>query len=121
MEKKIIDILKKDNMYIKHLLDLLNNYMEVSVEELTNCLYKLIKEKKIYKDAKNKFGLVKEHYIIAPLQSKSKGEKFIKVGKEKIIIPPENLHSALKDDIIVVDIVSGGLGNVLEIISRKNS
>ena len=121
MEEKVINILKKDNLDIKHLANILSIYMEVNIEELAKCLNKLVKEKKIFKDAKNKFSLVKDNYIIAPLQSKSKGEKFIMHGKEKIIIPSKNLHNAFKDDIIVVEIVSGALGNVLGILSRKNN
>ena len=42
----------------------------VNIEKLTN-------DRKIYKNAKNKYSLVKNNYIIAPLQSKFKGEKCI--------------------------------------------
>lgn len=87
---------------------------------LNKILTKLIDEKKIFLNEKGKYNIITDEYIIATLKKCSKGFSYIKDNDEKIIIEPEYLHTALKDDLVVVERY-GSKGKVSGILKRKNN
>ena len=64
---------------------------------------------------------MKPEYIIGTIDKCSKGIKFIKNNNDKIIIPPEELHTALKNDLVVIAPTYENYGSVRGIIKRKNN
>ena len=120
MEEIIIEFLKKNDYTREKLYELINGVADINIDELDSYLTTLVEERKIFKNTKNKYSIMKNYYVVAPLQSKSKGEKFIVHNGDKIIIPPNELHNALKDDLVIVDISKLDKGSVMGIVQRKN-
>lgn len=116
MENNIIDIIKKKELTLKSLSEITNT----PTEELEVILEKLIKERKIYLNSKNKYSILHPEYIIGTIESQAKGTKFIRDGRDKIIIAPDDLHTALKYDTVVVDRTYGTYGKVIGILKRQN-
>ena len=87
---------------------------------LNKILTKLVDEKRIFLNEKGKYNIITDEYIIATLKKCSKGFSYIKDNDEKIIIEPEYLHTALKDDLVVVERY-GSKGKVSGILKRKNN
>ena len=116
MENNIIDIIKKKELTLKSLSEITNT----PIEELEIVLEKLIKERKIYLNSKNKYSILQPEYIIGIIESQAKGTKFIRDGRDKIIIAPDDLHTALKYDTVVVDRTYGTYGKVIGILKRQN-
>ena len=116
MENTIIDIIKKKELTLKSLSEITNT----PIEELEIVLEKLMKERKIYLNSKNKYSILQPEYIIGVIESQAKGTKFIRDGRDKIIIAPDDLHTALKYDTVVVDRTYGTYGKVVGILKRQN-
>lgn len=116
MEKTIIDIIKKKELTLKSLSELTNT----PIEELDVILEKLMKERKIYLNSKNKYSILQPEYVVGVIESQAKGTKFIRDDRDKIIIAPDDLHTALKYDTVVVDRTYGNYGKVVGILKRQN-
>lgn len=116
MEDEIIKTIKKKSCDYNTLKKV--NNLDDSM--LNTILTKLIDEKRIFLNAKGKYNIITDEYIIAPLNKCTKGFSYIMYNDEKIIIEPEYLHTALKDDLIVVERY-GSKGKVCGILKRKNN
>ena len=117
MDEKILELL----MHQSYSPESLQERLQISKTELLCLLEDLQKRHLIYLNHLNKYESVKNGQIIAPLQSDSKGKKYIKYRHEKIFIKPENLHTAFKNDIVVVEVYENNKGIVLGIVERKNN
>ena len=117
MEEKILYLLGHQ----AHSVESLCERLQISKSELEVYLDNLRERKLIYMDSANKYCKVQQGQIIGRLDSDSKGKKFVRFNREKIFIRPENLHTALKNDLVVLDIYENNKGIVLGIIERKNN
>ena len=120
MEQEIIKIITKKEITLNNLIETLNLNSILEINNLKNTLTKLISDKKIFLTAKKKYSIITKDHIIAPLESCLK-YKFITHNNERIIIPSENLHTALKDDLVVIENKFSKYGEVVGIIKRKNN
>lgn len=121
MEKKVLEIIKKESINIDKLAKCLNIKTQEELEILKITLENLIKNKKLFLNSKNKYTLITNDHIISTLKSNSKGEYYIIYNNEKIHIPKDKIHTALKNDLVVVEINSINTGNIVGIINRKNN
>lgn len=122
METDIINILRRQDTDLKTIIKLLEERIEIENNELViDAISNLIKEQKIFLNGRNKYSLVTNEHIIAPLQSCSKELKYVKFNRDKIIIYPENTHTALINDLVVVEPTTCNTGKVVGIINRKNN
>ena len=117
MEEKILYLLGHQG----YSSESLKERLQISQVELDCYLDNLRAKKLIYLDSSNKYRKVQNGQIIGRLDSDSKGKKFVRFNHDKIFIKPEFLHTALKNDIIVLDIYENNKGIVLGIIERKNN
>lgn len=116
MENRIIETIKKKELTLEHLSEILNT----PIEELDIILEKLMKERKIFLNSKNRYCLLRPEYVIDTLKSKTKGIKYINDGRENIVIQKDDLHTALKYDTVVVDRTYKNYGKVIGILKRQN-
>lgn len=116
MEDEILKIITKNDIDHKNLLKITN----LNEEELNNIIDILLDKRLIFINEKNKYSSINKEYIIDTLKKCSKGFSYIKDNNDKIIIEPENLHTALKNDLVVVERISNKYGKVIGIIKRKN-
>lgn len=99
----------------------LQERLQIDKMELEIILDELRAKKLIYVNSHNKLSKVMDGQIVGRIDSDSKGKKFIRVKNDKIYIKSENLHTALKNDLVVCDIYDNHFGIVLGIIERKNN
>lgn len=117
MKENILNIIKKKNINF----ETLQTITGVETSKLNQILNELIKEKQIFLNSVCKYEIVKEEHYIATLNRNSKGISYIEINNEKIIISPEELHTALKYDTVVVEITHEKHGTVKGILERKNN
>ena len=117
MEEKILNLLKNQN----YSLDILENKLDIDKKELLCIIDDLMHQRKIFFNSHNKVCLITDEHIVSEIWSNSKGQKYIVVGKEKYFISPEDLHTAFKNDLVVVEIYKNNYANVLGIVERKNN
>lgn len=117
LEEQILNLISHQGCLQKTLLEKL----KVTENELLCALENLKNRQLIYLNSKNKYCLIQKSYIVGRLDKDSKGTKFIRCNKEKIFIEPEQLHTALKNDLVVCDVYENNHGSVLGILERKNN
>jgi len=117
MKDNVLNIIKKKSISF----DLLLNISNLDKNELNNTLNELLRENKIFINSMNKYEILKDNLLVGTLERTSKGISYINVNKQKIIIEPEDLHTALKYDTVVVDITHENKGTIVGIIERKNN
>ncbi|MBQ3021647.1 MAG: VacB/RNase II family 3'-5' exoribonuclease [Bacilli bacterium] len=121
MENEIIYMLKKQKLSFEKIYEKLLNIVDINEDDVKKTINNLTKQKKIFLDSKMKYNLITEDKIIARLSKCSKNTKYIIDNGEKIIISPENLHTAFKDDLVVVERIGRYEGKVIGILERKNN
>lgn len=117
MKDKVLDLIKNNNISFDNLL----RNTKINEQELKDVLKELIKEKKVFLNSSNKYEFVCNGYFIGTLLRNSKGISFIEYNGEKIYIEPDELHTALKYDTVVVDVIHENKGTIKGIIERKNN
>lgn len=121
MEQKILEIINKKDTNKKYLIEKLEINTQEKLQELEITLENLIHSKKIFLNSKQKYSLITNDHIIATLEGSSKGRKYIRYNKEKIYIPEDKLHTALKNDLVVVELGNANLGTIVGLVKRKNN
>ena len=114
--QKILKMLEHQNCSSRYLLDKL----KMEKEELNTVLTYMKKNRLIYLNSNNKISKVLDGQLVGRIDSDSKGRKFIRNKNSKYFIEVDNLHTALKNDLVVCDVYNQDLANVLGIIERKN-
>jgi len=117
MKEKILKLIQKENCsleILEKLIKLDKNEIKVIIEELTS-------EKKIFLNTSNKYEIIKEEYIVAPLEKTSKNCYYVTKDNERIYILPNNLHTSLKNDLVVVEKKYDNTGVIKGILKRKNN
>ena len=117
MKEIILSLIKKRSISF----DLLLKITEIEENVLKDILNQLVAEKQIFMNSTSKYQFKNDNLLVGILDRDSKGNSFIKVNNEKIFISPEELHTALKYDTVVVEIIYEHHGSVKGIIERKNN
>lgn len=119
VELKVLEIFKNDpNTFYS--VEKLTSILSIDNTIIHNCIDKLINEKKIFINDKNKLQYVSENIFIKTLQTTASGNKYIELDNNgRLYIDKENLNGALGFDEVVV-LKEENKGTVIKIISRKN-
>lgn len=117
MEEDIIKIIKKNNCDYKTLLKI-SNQDKITLD---NILEKLLKDRTIFINEKNKYTLLTDEYIVGTLKKSSKNVSYIMDNNDKLIIEPDNLHTALKNDLVIAERTSLKSGKIVGIIKRQTN
>ncbi len=126
MKEQILNVLK-DIHEAKTLIeinDLLNLKTVSEYQELEKNIEKLVQEYQIFKTKKDKYLLMSNcpGLKIGKIDINKKGFGFVILDKaDDLYIAPENLNSAINNDIVLVETIKNGLkpeGKVLKIIKR---
>jgi ribonuclease R len=117
MKENVLNIIKKKSINFELLLEI----SKIERTELENILKELIQENLIFINSVNKYEFKKEGLFIGTLERNSKGISYVVINNEKIIIPAEELHTALKYDTVVIEITHENKGTIKGIIERKNN
>ena len=115
MEDEIIKIIKKNSCDFKTIKKISN----LEDNDLNNIISSLIDKRKIFLNEKGKYSILTDEYVVGTLKKCSKGFSYIIDNNEKIIIDGEYLHTAIKDDLVVVERY-GSKGKICGILKRKN-
>ena len=117
MVEEILNLLEHQSLSRESLQERFN----LTKNEIDIILFRLKKENLIYLDTHSKYTKVNSSNIIGRIESDSKNKKFVLFKNEKIFITPENLHTAMKNDLVVLEIYENNLGKVVGILERKNT
>jgi len=121
MEIEILKILKLKDCNEENLLNTLERFYDIQdINEVYDAINKLVKERKIFINSKNKYSIITDDYIVGRLENYAKDLKCVKFGKNKIKINPEDAHTAVVNDLVVVEQKYAGFGEVVGILDRKN-
>ena len=121
MENEILKILKLKDASEENILNTLERFYDIGdTNEIYETLNNLIKERKIFLNAKNKYSILNDNYIVGRLENYAKDLKCVKFGKNKIKIKPEDIHTATANDLVVIKEKYAGFGEVVGILNRKN-
>ena len=129
-------ILKKDNKYIflldNYILDFIKIYKptikeiykensDIEKERIDKTINNLINDNKIYINSNNTYEAFKENEIVGTIERNSNNRSYIKDNDNSIVfISPKDLHTALKNDKVVVERTFDNKGKVTKILKRKN-
>ena len=116
MKETVLDIIKKNSVTYNVLL----KETQFKNEDLDAIIKELIKERKIFLNSKNKYEQLKDCYIIGRLDKCSKNISYVLDKNARVTIPTEELHTALKYDLVVVDRTYENCGTIIGILERKN-
>jgi len=117
MKDVILNLIKKKSITF----DLLLKITEIEKTVLEDVLKELVAEKQIFMNSASKYQFKNDNLFVGVLDRDSKGNSFIMINNEKIFISPEELHTALKYDTVVVEIIYEHHGSVKGIIERRNN
>ena len=121
MENEILKILKLKDASEDNLLNTLERFYDIQdIDEIYDAINKLVKERKIFLNSKNKYSILNDNYIVGRLENYAKDLKCVKFEKNKIKIKPEDSHTAITNDLVVVEQKCAEFGEVVGILNRKN-
>ena len=112
MRDKVLSLIENKNINFENLVRI----TMLDEKTLKEILQGLVLEEKIFLNSSNKYEFIKDTYVIGTLLRTSKGVSYIEVGKQIIYIEPEELHTALKYDKVVVEVTNNNKGSVKNIL-----
>ena len=117
MKKEVLTLIKKGNIS----LDRIQGITNINSQELSIIIQELMEEKKIFLNTSKKYEAITDNYLIGVLEKTSKGSCYVTINNQKIPIAPNNLHTALKNDLVVVEEQFDNHGVIKGILKRKNN
>lgn len=121
IENEILRLLKSKDCSEGNLLNTIENSCDIGdINDIYIAINNLIKERKIFLNSRNKYSIITNEHIIGKLESCSKDLKSVKYGRDKIKIKPEDTHTAIVNDLVVIEQKYAGYGEVVGILNRKN-
>ena len=117
MKQEILKIIQQNNINLEKIQKITNK----TQEEIENILQELMNENKIFLNTSKKYEIIKDEYLIGILEKTSKGSCYVTVNNEKILISEEKLHTALKNDTVIVEKNYNNHGTIKGILNRKNN
>ena len=116
MKEKVLELIKKNSATYAVLL----KETGFSEEDLNKAIKELINDKLIFLNIKNKYELIKKEHIVGRLEKCSNNSNYVMFRGEKVNIPSDELHTALKYDLVVVERTYEDSGTIIGIVDRKN-
>ena len=116
MKEKVLNLIKQNSLTIEKLEKL----TPLDKQTLESIIKELIDEKLIFLNTSKRYEIIKEEYIVGTLDKTSKNDYYIRVNNKKISIAPSDLHTALKNDLVVVEKKYDGCGTIKGILKRTN-
>ena len=116
MKEKVLKLLTHESISLERLLRLTS----IPQPELEQIIQDLLHEKLIFLNTSKKYETMKEEYSIGILEKTSKGSAYAVVNGQKIYIAPNELHTALKNDLVVIEETYDNCGTIKGILKRKN-
>jgi len=117
MKEQILKIIQQNNLNFEKIQTIFN----LEKEEAEKTIQELIDERKIFLNTSNKYQYLSNEYLIGTLEKTSKGCAYVMVDDEKIFIDSEQLKTALKYDLVVVEKILNDTGEIKGILRRKNN
>jgi len=117
MKEQILNLIKQHNISI----DKLHNITNLNVEEIESIIQELTDEGLIFLNTSKKYEAIKHEHLIGTLEKTSKGACFVVVNGNKYYIPQNDLHTALKNDLVVIEETQMNCGVIKGILKRKNN
>ena len=114
-------ILNNIKIYKPNKDDLYNNIKDITKEEIDNIIDGLLKKELIFLNHKNQYEYLRNDYYITIIDRNSKNKSFVMIDGYKLMIPDSELHTALKNDKVIVKHTFEDKGTVIGIIERKNN
>ena len=106
MKETILKIIKQHSSNLETIQSLTN----FELNDITKIIDELISERIIFLNTAKKYELIKTDYLIGTLEKTSKGSCYVNVNGERISVPSNELYTALKNDIVVVEKQYGNHG-----------
>jgi len=117
MKNKLLELIQRNSISLEKLQKITgldSNTLESFIQELED-------EKLIFLNTSKKYEAVKEEYLVGVLEKTSKGSCYVRVDDQKFFISPDSLHTALKNDLVVVEKTYDNYGTIKGILKRKNN
>ncbi len=117
MKEELLGLIQRNSLGLEKLEKLTN----LDSETLQVLIQELLDEKLIFLNTSKKYEAIKEEYLIGVLERTSKGSSYVVVDDKKISIASDSLHTALKNDLVVVEKKYDNCGTIKGIMKRKNT
>ena len=118
LDNYILHYIKK---YKPTLNDLYKNNKDTDKNKIDEVIDKLINEYKIFINSDNEYEIIKDNFIVGTIERNSNNKSFIKDNNNIYLIPSEFLHTALKNDKVIVKKTYENKCKVVKILERKNN
>ena len=117
MKENVLKLISKSSISLEKIQKILN----IEEDELKSILKELTKEHHIFLNTSKKYELMSDDYLIGTLEKTSKGACYVLANDQKYYIQPSELHTALKNDLVVIESKYDNCGIIKGIIHRKNN
>jgi len=117
MKEQILKLIQQNNLRLEQIQRATN----LEYDEIETILQELMDEKQIFLNTSKKYEALTEDYLVGILEKTSKDLCYVSVDDQRIPILPDSLHTALKNDKVVIERKCGNYGTVKGILKRKNS
>ena len=117
MKEQILNLIKQNSISIDKLQSLTN----LNMDELESIIQKLNDEGLIFLNTSKKYEAIREEHLIGTLEKTSKGACFVVANGNKYYISQSDLHTALKNDLVVIEETNINCGVIKGILKRKNN
>ena len=117
MKENILNTIKYNSISFDKIQSLLN----IEEQELKSVIQELVEEQSIFLNTHNKYEFLRSDYVVGRLEKTSKNAAYVNVNGDKIAISSDELKTALKNDLVVVEKTYNHSGTIRGIIQRKNN
>ena len=117
MKEKILNLIQQNNLKLEQI----QRQTNLDLQEIEKILEELIEERKIFLNTSNKYESLSDNYLVGILEKTSKDQCFVTIDNQKIQISPNALHTALKNDLVVIERNYENHCSVKGILRRKNN
>ena len=117
MKNELLKLIQRSNIS----LEKLQKITGLDLQTIESLIHELEDEKLIFLNTSKRYEVVKDDYLVGVLEKTSKGSCYVRVDDQKIFISPDSLHTALKNDLVVVEKKYDNYGTIKGILKRKNN
>lgn len=117
MKEKVLNLIQQGSLSFEKL----KTISKIDHDTLVSIIKELVDEELIFFNTQGKYETIKEEYLIGTLDKTSKGACYVVVNGKKIYIKSNDLHTALKHDLVVVEGKYNDCGEIKGILKRKNN
>ena len=117
MKEKVLKLITQSDITF----DKLQKITNIEQSELERIVQELMDERLIFLNTLKKYEIITENYQIGTLEKTTKGACYVVVDGKKFYIAPNELHTALKNDLVVIEKQFDNDGSIKGILKRKNN